>query len=156
MSQTFRDAIHITIGLGLRYLWIDSLCILQDSQEDWVAESAKMSDVYRHAFLTISAFSSADGRGACTISYTQSLVDMPCRVLPDLYVHEDDQAFNLPYRTEGMLHTRAWILQEEQLSPRTLHCGKDYLIWSCGESVSQHDRLWFYSGEHFSRNMRYD
>ena len=42
LPLTFRDAVHVTRQLGFRYLWIDSLCIIQDSQEDWEIESAKM------------------------------------------------------------------------------------------------------------------
>jgi hypothetical protein len=55
LPQTFADAVTVTKMLGLRYLWIDSLCIIQDSQEDWVHESAHMAKVYENAFVTISA-----------------------------------------------------------------------------------------------------
>lgn len=55
MPQTFRDAVLITRELGLEYLWIDSLCIVQDSQEDWEKESAKMGDIYRHLPATAGA-----------------------------------------------------------------------------------------------------
>jgi hypothetical protein len=55
MPQTFYDAVITTQQLGYRYLWIDSLCILQNDHEDWVAESANMRDYYKHAIITISA-----------------------------------------------------------------------------------------------------
>ena len=51
----FRDAIVTTWKLGIQYLWIDSLCIIQDSKDDWEAESAKMGSVYRNAYVTIVA-----------------------------------------------------------------------------------------------------
>jgi hypothetical protein len=65
LSQTFRDAISVTRHLGLRHVWIDSLCIIQDNHQDWERESAKMGSVYQNAFLTIAATRSASGRGGC-------------------------------------------------------------------------------------------
>ncbi|KAJ8456691.1 hypothetical protein ONZ51_g11976 [Trametes cubensis] len=55
LPQTVRDAIRITHTLGVQYLWIDSLCIIQDSREDKHRELTKMRDVYLHAWLTIDA-----------------------------------------------------------------------------------------------------
>ncbi|MBE3044755.1 HET domain-containing protein, partial [Candidatus Bathyarchaeota archaeon] len=47
LAANFQDAILITRGLGLRYLWVDSLCIIQDRRHDWTIESGKMGDIYR-------------------------------------------------------------------------------------------------------------
>ncbi|KAI0657899.1 heterokaryon incompatibility protein-domain-containing protein [Cubamyces menziesii] len=55
LPRTIRDAIYVTRTLGLRLLWIDSLCIVQDSQEDMIRELARMRDVYRYAYITIDA-----------------------------------------------------------------------------------------------------
>ena len=60
MPRLFLDAIEITRRLGCAYLWIDSLCIIQDSTEDWRIESAKMGDIYSRAHLTIAAEASVD------------------------------------------------------------------------------------------------
>lgn len=60
LPLTFREAIECTRGLGLRYLWIDSLCIVQDDPDDWQAESSHMAAIYQGAYLVISA-SKADG-----------------------------------------------------------------------------------------------
>lgn len=62
---TFQDAITITRRLGIRYLWIDALCILQDSKVDWAEESVKMATVYDNSFLTIAASASANKSGGC-------------------------------------------------------------------------------------------
>ena len=51
LCQTFLDAMEVAKQLGVQYLWIDSLCIMQDSQHDWTHESAVMDDVYRHSAL---------------------------------------------------------------------------------------------------------
>lgn len=55
LPLTFRDAIHASRSLGYNYLWIDSLCIIQDSREDWAAESVKMAGIYERADICISA-----------------------------------------------------------------------------------------------------
>ncbi|KAF2654971.1 HET-domain-containing protein [Lophiostoma macrostomum CBS 122681] len=53
--NTFRDAIMVTRGLGLRYVWIDSLCIIQDDTADWENEAGKMTSVYSNAYITLAA-----------------------------------------------------------------------------------------------------
>lgn len=58
LLQAYVDAVALTRELGIQYLWIDALCIIQDSHEDWVKESAKMSGIYAKAYLTIAAASS--------------------------------------------------------------------------------------------------
>ncbi|KLU86475.1 hypothetical protein MAPG_05487 [Magnaporthiopsis poae ATCC 64411] len=58
LPRNFRDALVITRKLGGGYIWIDCLCIIQDSPEDWAREAGRMDDIYRNAFLTISAAAS--------------------------------------------------------------------------------------------------
>lgn len=65
MPKTFVDAITITRHLGIRYLWIDSLCICQDDSEDWARESSRMCEVYRNAHVVIAANRSIDSEGGC-------------------------------------------------------------------------------------------
>jgi len=60
LPNSFRDAVTITRGLGMRYLWIDALCIIQDDKSDWEREAAKMGQVYENAFLTIAADGAED------------------------------------------------------------------------------------------------
>jgi hypothetical protein len=60
LPKMFRDVISIVHSLGLRYLWIDSLCIIQDDIEDWRQEGSKMAKIYQSAHLTISAISVPD------------------------------------------------------------------------------------------------
>lgn len=65
LPKTFRDSIRITRSLGLRYLWVDSLCIVQDSAEDWSVEADIMSEVYRYAYINIAATGAEDGSHGC-------------------------------------------------------------------------------------------
>ncbi|KAF2111990.1 heterokaryon incompatibility protein-domain-containing protein [Lophiotrema nucula] len=63
LPQTFADAIAVTKALEIRYLWIDSLCIIQDSDEDWSSEALHMAQVYSNAVVTISADAAHDSFG---------------------------------------------------------------------------------------------
>ena len=58
LSKTFKDAIVVARTFGVKYLWIDSLCILQDSKEDWTKEVVTMCDVYRNSYCNLAAMSS--------------------------------------------------------------------------------------------------
>lgn len=53
LSKTFQDAIKISQGLGVQFIWIDSLCIIQDDQDDFEIECAQMGMVYSKAYCTI-------------------------------------------------------------------------------------------------------
>jgi hypothetical protein len=53
MPRAFQDAIDITRQLGIRYLWIDSLCIIQGFEGDWEEQSSIMGDIYAHSFCTL-------------------------------------------------------------------------------------------------------
>jgi hypothetical protein len=67
LPRTFKDAARVVQMLGRRYLWIDSLCIKQDSSVDWEKEAAQMDSIYRNAHLTLAAASSTDSNGGCYI-----------------------------------------------------------------------------------------
>jgi hypothetical protein len=65
LTKTFQDAIAIARSLGIAYLWIDSLCIIQDDAEDWDKESRRMCDVYGGSSLNIAATAAPDGSYGC-------------------------------------------------------------------------------------------
>ncbi|KAE8372075.1 hypothetical protein BDV26DRAFT_298206 [Aspergillus bertholletiae] len=153
LSPTFREAIKFTRGIGLQYIWIDALCILQDDADDWARESEKMADIYRNAYITLNAFVSADGTGQCTPAYEPTnLVDYACRFEGEggeVYVHEEDGEIADVYESEGLIQTRGWVFQEEQLSRRRLYCGQHHLVWKCAEMWARNDRPFGFSGEGF-------
>lgn len=139
LPANFRDAITITRELGVRYLWIDSLCIIQDSKHDWEVESMKMADVYRHAVLTISALSSPGS--------THGILTKDSQLSPPtdhvkLFDHTTSRKLNVSRknaRSEYLtglavncpLHKRGWCLQEMILSPRQLLYGEQQIYWKC-------------------------
>ncbi len=71
LPKTFADAVNVCRRLGVRYLWIDSLCIIQDSREDWEREAERMANIYTNSYLTIAASSSPDSGGGCFPSWEE-------------------------------------------------------------------------------------
>ncbi|KAF2679720.1 HET-domain-containing protein, partial [Lentithecium fluviatile CBS 122367] len=138
MPQTFRDAVSITRELRLEYLWIDSLCILQDSKDDWEKESANMGSIYGNSFLTISAAAAEDGEQGI-FRPRPSRIHPPVELKPrdgdyeSLYVAEMPR--NTPSETPQPVDTRAWCLQETALAPRVLVYGAEMLGWLCDSST---------------------
>ncbi|KAK3350278.1 heterokaryon incompatibility protein-domain-containing protein [Lasiosphaeria hispida] len=147
LPPTFQDAVTVSRSLDLGYLWIDSLCIIQNDAADWARESTKMRAVYSHATLVIAASRArADTagflhprsiRGPITISFPAhskthhlSLQQTHATLSP----HEAAD----PLRTEP-LHTRAWALQERYLAPRRLSFGTHQLFWECSRLVLAED-----------------
>jgi Heterokaryon incompatibility protein (HET) len=55
LPQTVQDAVRVARGLGLKWLWVDSLCIIQDSKGDWMREAGRMTEVYRDCEVCIAA-----------------------------------------------------------------------------------------------------
>lgn len=138
LPRTFRDAIEIVRKLGIRYLWIDSLCIIQDDADDWQRESATMGAIYRVAHLTIAAASSTNSHGGCYI--TDPLPTM-VKTLAIRLSDGTTQEFmmRLSQRpdtfTNSPLHQRAWVLQEAVLSRRTVFFTSDQMVWQCRTKV---------------------
>ncbi|KAK7990473.1 HET-domain-containing protein [Apiospora arundinis] len=87
LPRLFRDAAMVTRKLGLKYLWIDSLCIIQDSQSDWEAEAGKMAETYGNAHLTIAA-------DACANAYQGLSGNGPFR---NLFFLDDGRYEEFPY-----------------------------------------------------------
>jgi hypothetical protein len=67
LPKTFQDAIAIVRQLHMQYFWIDALCIIQDSEEDWETESSRMADIYRKSYLAIAAASATNSREGCFV-----------------------------------------------------------------------------------------
>lgn len=79
LPKTIQDAASVVLALGLEFLWVDALCILQDSAEDWLHEAKSMGDIYRGSFLTLAALGAADSSGGLFAS-RDPLMYSKCRV----------------------------------------------------------------------------
>jgi hypothetical protein len=142
LPSTFRDAMRVAIRLGAQHVWIDSLCILQDSVEDWRAEAAAMQDVYRNAYVTISALAGQNDRAGLFYDRDVALVAPTIvRVKPSSqegalefrHALETNHGWRLFFMHGNILISRAWCLQERLLSPRLIHFGANQLFWECRE-----------------------
>lgn len=134
LSPTFRDAISFTQQLGIRYIWIDSLCILQDSPVDWAVESAHMNRVYKHSTCNIAATAASNYSPGLYQRRDPRMVT-PYSTLIEREGYKRIYTFSLSddhYNALGKasLNVRGWVFQERMLSLRTLHFSSQ-LIWEC-------------------------
>ncbi|KAK8240730.1 heterokaryon incompatibility protein-domain-containing protein [Phyllosticta capitalensis] len=146
LSRTFRDAILVVNALGLRYLWIDALCILQDDPTEVEREVANMASIYRKALMTIVVDAASGADEGCFPTIPQTLFVAPDTNLTSAtYQNGLTKVRPRPqYQKtvlESPLRTRGWTLQEDLLSMRTLHCAADQMYWQCGKHVCSEDGI---------------
>ena len=156
MSKIVRDAIEVCRILSITYLWVDSLCIIQDDSSDWTTESANMAAIYANASLTISATSAAEEEAGIFAARPKPFVlrgQDDSGVAYRIHVREALShpgfcgQFNFPDVTPGIfsrhkvkepdyskvpLLGRAWCLQERFLAPKVLHFTSNEMILECG------------------------
>ncbi|SPJ86896.1 related to tol protein [Fusarium torulosum] len=132
-----REAILATLYLGMRYLWIDSLCIIQDSREDWQMESAKMGSFYSNAHLTLAATSSESPEKGLLLPYQSALcVKMHGETISvRMETHRTIDGGSEP------LNTRGWTLQEAVLASRLVCFGEEQWLWKCPGRYATEDGL---------------
>lgn len=137
LPTTFRDAVTVTRQMGTRYLWIDSLCIIQQDEQDWKKEAVKMCDYYSNAVFTITSACSDNSHGGLFarrdgIRILPFVIDVQ---LPNRTAH--CQFSPMPKREimydaqDLQLYKRAWVLQEMILSRRSLIYDPDVVHWEC-------------------------
>ncbi|TQV95579.1 heterokaryon incompatibility protein [Cordyceps javanica] len=157
LPATLKDAVRICTKLGMRYLWIDALCIVQDCSKDMDNEVAKMAMIYQKAWLTISVDISKastegcfnDGRKHTLLTLEDGVgfkVDIPT-VLDNgfkskLRLFSPVATFSNPDAIQGTpLTTRAWTFQEQALSRRILHYTSSGLVWECRAGFISQDNI---------------
>lgn len=142
LPPTFQDAVRFTSALGYSYIWIDSLCIIQDSPEDWAAQSILMSEIYAGAICTIAATDASDSQNGCfrdrspLPEYSFECVLMGS---PDAYAFIRTAGGEFPnieslFSTSvenAPLNQRAWTFQERLLSGRVVHFCKSIVLFEC-------------------------
>lgn len=135
------DAIAATIRLDIRFIWIDSYCIIQDDINDWEAEAANMALIYENAFLTISATFS---EGGCSMFSTISREFEALQVTEmegePVYIRKQlPHPCEVDHRGNEYLYgpslERAWVFQERLLSNRFVHFTSSEIFWECREST---------------------
>ncbi|KAK4901762.1 hypothetical protein LTR27_001534 [Elasticomyces elasticus] len=136
LTRTISDALITTMRLGLRYIWVDSLCVIQDDEKDKACEVAQMAKIYVNATVTIIA------------SRAQTAWDGFLGDRPPLGARKPHAVFRLPceapnglrseivlvgeeYEAVEPVEERGWTYQERVVSPRTLEFGTKRTFWSC-------------------------
>ncbi|KAI0431664.1 heterokaryon incompatibility protein-domain-containing protein [Xylaria sp. FL1042] len=150
LPKTHRDAFQLARDLGFRYVWIDALCIVQGSRDDWEYESRRMAQVYGNSALTIIAGRAADSQEGFLENRLQQSVG-PCAIsfygedrykgVPRSEIRELGKIWlSLPRSLKyGPVFERGWCFQEEMLSSRALIFGEEQLAFQCHELKIRED-----------------
>ncbi|PQE10517.1 heterokaryon incompatibility protein [Rutstroemia sp. NJR-2017a BVV2] len=139
LPQNFRDAIIVTRALGLRYLWIDSICIIQDSKDDWEVEIKNMGSIYGTAHLVVAATSSSSSNSGFLAREVKASVQMPLHSvngspLGQYCIRSQSRAGGGGWFQDiGMSpwNMRGWTLQERLLSRRVIHFTTEKIYFEC-------------------------
>ena len=147
LPKSFVEAAAVARNLRIRYLWIDSLCIIQDLSSDWEREAATMGSVYSNAELTIAATGASDGTKGLFLQRPE--MEKPVRIpYRDGTIH---LAMPTPRSTgeidNSPLDARASITQEWLLSSRVLHFTEAQMVWSCVSTTESEDGRRMYTTE---------
>jgi hypothetical protein len=171
LPSTMWQAIQIAQRLGIDYVWIDSICVLQDDEDDWLEQTAKMADIYGNAYLTIAAAASTEAQDGLMVhrhpiyespdAYGQGIRDTRLGAVAAAVVRLSngdgsmlcffpENIAPIPHRRKRRRRdplrfnhqmSRAWALQERVLSPRVVHFAEDQLYWECSEGLESEDGL---------------
>jgi hypothetical protein len=147
LPKTFREAILVCQRLGVKRLWIDSLCIFQDDLSDWTRETVSMSDVYSNAVCNIAATDAPNG--SVGLNFDRYPLAIQPFWVEAKWQNEESQQLDTDQRylvfppsswmadlTNGALNRRAWVAQERILSKRVMHFTSSQVFWECLENQS--------------------
>ena len=139
--KTFQDAINVAAAIGIKYLWVDALCIIQDDPSDWLYHSTLMGDIFRNSTCTV-AIHSANNSEAGFLTPRDDPVD-----IVQLCNYQDDdlsggtlhigplRSFDEALKSSHIIR-RAWVQQELILSPRIAHISGPLIFWECPHTAS--------------------
>ncbi|ORY17235.1 heterokaryon incompatibility protein-domain-containing protein [Clohesyomyces aquaticus] len=152
LPQTIRDAIDMTREIGLEYLWVDALCIVQDDNNDWKQEAKKMGQIYERAYLTIAATASNDVSIGCFPSRkSRVMVSLPCDssdARKGIFFLAAPRVEPFTELDHAPLNSRGWVLQERMLSNRIIHFAKNQVYWQCSQQFVAEDGSIAYWKDH--------
>ncbi|PQE18317.1 heterokaryon incompatibility protein [Rutstroemia sp. NJR-2017a WRK4] len=144
LPQTFKDCVALARQLSIRYIWIDSLCIIQDSADDWEVESLNMRAIYSNSYCTVAAAASTNADGG--LFRDRSIDDLRYGTAPSAW-------FQKVQNTTGQLNflerstwnqqlkrcpifNRGWCVQERLLPHRVLYFTDHQVLWQCDSKLS--------------------
>ncbi|KAE9371668.1 HET-domain-containing protein [Stipitochalara longipes BDJ] len=148
LPKTIREAVQITRLLGIENLWVDSLCIIQDSKDDWIQQASFMCDIYTDATIVIAVHSGADANSGCFLTdesrnmqlatFSTSInrtTDIKVSIRKSSWSGESSPTHTIKHKP-SFLSRRGWTFQEYVLAKRMLHCTSHELGWQCPESYA--------------------
>ncbi|KAF2823084.1 hypothetical protein CC86DRAFT_423210 [Ophiobolus disseminans] len=144
LPQLFQQCISLARELNIRYVWIDSFCVIQDDKSDLELEleMGNMGHIYQNAILNVGSLQRTDGTVNTPVElfgkreprrYSPFAVTIKRKDYTQIcfaYLDEDVEEIN---KTDIMC--RGWVLQERLLSPRSIYFGAQ-LHWECSESIA--------------------
>ncbi len=138
LPLSYKEAILVCQALEISYIWIDSLCIIQDSKDDWIREAAMMHDVYQNSILNICASAAAENSEASFQCKDTSLIEIDFasegaetrryQLVSSEHLENDI--------SDSPLRSRAWVYQEDILSKRSLSLTRGQLWWECRQTIA--------------------
>lgn len=174
MAPSCRDAILVTRAIGIEWLWIDALCILQDDREDWEKEASRMAEAYGNAFLTIFPLRShSSSEPFLTQRISKDYVDIPFKSIINSTIEGTYTAWNHHYVSYDPMdslgfdigaskwNSRGWTLQERMMSLRKLYLGDSGIYFECENKTKRDDGTsapypYGYTGEWIHQNDLYE
>ncbi|KAH8748704.1 heterokaryon incompatibility protein-domain-containing protein [Hyaloscypha sp. PMI_1271] len=149
LPKTYKDAIAVAKQLEVRYIWIDALCIIQDSLQDWEQESAVMGEIYSNALFTVAALSAAgvtegfrlyESRKGAQDGFHHVRPGFPHQEQERIYIY---QPLNSQVcHDDDTLASRGWALQERELSRRRLSYSTEGIQWECKSKCQSNELPW--------------
>lgn len=158
LPNLFQDVVQITRQMGIHFLWIDALCIIQDDQADWQRESSNMGGIYSGAYVTIACDSARDTSYRLTNPRNCVLLPVDGDGIDERTERDDSLKALAPVVIDGHAHSffvrntpshvdilsetpehtlsfplmmRGWTMQERLLSNRILHFTAHEMVWEC-------------------------
>ena len=141
LPPLYQEVVALARGLDIAYLWIDAICIIQDSPEDKAEEIKKMSDIYRGAFVVVVAATAPSPSNSLLRVEPQSGQSNTWRTAS--LIRYEDIDFDVKFRKRENSHAfsdatdrtpiafRAWCFQEKMLASRCLIFLDDEVVWEC-------------------------
>jgi hypothetical protein len=161
LPQNIQDALFVTRKLGLKYIWIDSLCVIQDDPNDWGREIKNIGYYYRFSSVSISILSEP---GVLT-GFLKPRNDRNAISLANgLHIRKERPSWSEIFEN-APLSKRAWILQERLMAPRIIHFEKNEIMWECFSASAregtskEHSEAWqgnAWTDESFKRSFAID
>jgi hypothetical protein len=152
LPKSIADAVSVCRGVGIPYLWVDALCIIQDDEDDWRRESSQMDAVYIHSHVTIAAHRAAscrDGflgeqvyghpdwqRAFTTVLWPRGTRTNQKPGPTKMLLRQNDSprswaAKAVDDQRSSALMRRGWVLQESLLPQRIIHYAEKEMAWEC-------------------------